>query len=42
MVDFVPLGTLSGPGAPDPIWLSGRHGKHGMIVDDIDPVLQND
>ena len=28
-----------------PIWLGfvlGRHGKHGIIVDDIDLALQND
>ena len=27
------------------IWrdfVSGRHGKHGIILDDIDPALQND
>ena len=37
--DFVPLGALSGPGAPDPDLV---HSRIDVSVDDIDPALQND
>ena len=52
MVEFVLLGALFGPGAPDPdlarfrtmVSCLGRIAKHGVFVSnvkDIDPKLQN-